>query len=110
MRTIGTVLSHNKRMQDFLRSNGFPYAVAKYFNKGSLRGSWRIYSRPAMEKGDNLWNIYEKWSEELAERFNALGFTNLWHKPLDKWDGNGGLFQVFVRGHNEFLKEVKNGR
>ena len=95
---IGTILPRNKTMQGFLRSNGFPYAVAKYIDKGSLRGSWRIYSRPrASGKEKNIIDTYDKWTPEVVEKLNSLHFTNLYGKPLDIFDGNGGLFSVFAR-------------
>ena len=81
----------NKRMQEFLAANGIE-AVPKYFSEGSMRGTWRLYN-PAI-----------KWSMELAEKLNALGFRRWDSEPLGRWDGNGGDFCAFVRGHNEFLQ------
>ena len=113
MDRIGVQKPHNKRMQEFLRSNGFPYAVVKYMEKGSLQGSWRVYSRPKISVKDrrnkNILEIYDKWSPEVADKLNSLGFSNLWGKPLGQFDGNGGLLSVFVRGRKEFLQEGNNG-
>lgn len=70
-------------MQEFLASKGIQ-AIPKYLSAGSLKGCWRL-SNPAT-----------RWSDELANQLNALGFLN--------FDGNGGVFCVFVRGHNELLE------
>lgn len=79
-------------MQQFLAQHGID-AIPKYIKDGSLRGSWMLYAKDA------------KWTMELADSLNAIGFTNLWHDPLGQYSGNGGLFSVFVRGHDELLKE-----
>lgn len=83
----------NVRMQQFLAANGID-CTPKYIRDGSLRGSWRLYNR----------DFY--WTTLLAEKLNHLGFTNIFGKPLDLTDGNGGCFSVFVRGHNEILGET----
>ncbi len=80
----------NQRMQAFLASYGIE-CVPKYIRNGSLKGSWRLY------------NLEMRWTGELADRLNSLGFSDLWGKPLDYLSGNAGLFSVFVRGHNELL-------
>ncbi len=94
----------NKRMQTFLKANGID-AVPKYLFKGSLKGSWRLYGT----KNGNTHDLkdYQKWTPELAQRLTDLGFRGLFG-PLDQNDGNGGVFSIFVRGHNEFLKEVND--
>ena len=89
----------NKRMQEFLRANGID-AVPKYIAHGSLAPSWRLYGENG-SKQDGFAR-YQKWTMELADRLTALGFRGL-HGPLGKFDGNGGVFSVFVRGHYEFL-------
>lgn len=81
----------NQRMQAFLAENGID-ATPKYLPDGSLRGCWRLY------------NDAVSWSEELAGKLNALGFTDFDGKPLGRFSGNGGSFSVFVRGHNELLE------
>jgi hypothetical protein len=81
----------NRRMQEFLASKGIQ-AIPKYLSAGSLKGCWRL-SNPAT-----------RWSDELANQLNALGFLNFDGRPLGKFDGNGGVFCVFVRGHNELLE------
>jgi len=92
----------NKRMQEFLRASGIN-AVPKYIFKGSLRGSWRLYGiENKKDVGGYGLNKYQKWTLELAEKLTALGFRGL-HGPLGIYDGNGGVFSVFVRGHNNFL-------
>jgi len=80
----------NKRMQEYLVNNGI-YATPKYLQAGSLKGCWRLYNKK------------DRWSEGLVRALNGLGFTNYNGKPLDQLSGNGGMFQVFVRGHSEFL-------
>ena len=92
MATIGVQKEINKAMQAFLRPY-FPRVVVKYMEKGSLRGSYRLYSRP---RGGEFAD-YDKWTPEVYERLNSLGFRNLWGSPLDRFDGNGGLFSVNVR-------------
>lgn len=82
----------NVRMQQFLAANGIQ-ATVKYIPDGSLRGCWRVS------------DITAPWTEELAAKLNALGFTNAHCEPLEKYAGNGGVFSVFVRGHNELLSE-----
>ena len=88
----------NKKMQNFLKANGID-AVPKYIPTGSLKHCWRLYG-----KNGNGWNGYQRWTPDLAEKLTALGFTGLYH-PLGEFDGNGGVFSVFVRGHFEFLEE-----
>lgn len=80
----------NRAMVRFLADNGI-IAQVKYIATGSLRGCWRIS------------NIDQRWSIFMANRLNLLGFTNFDCKPLGEFSGNGGMFQVFVRGHNELL-------
>lgn len=87
----------NKRMQQFLRANGID-AVPKWISTGSLKRCWRLYGK----NGDG-WEGYQKWTPELIEKLTALGFRGL-HGPLGQFDGNGGIFSVFVRGHEELLK------
>ena len=74
----------NKQMQIFLKQNGID-AIPKYINKGSLRGTWRLY------------NYKTKWSITLANKLNNLGFRDFDGKPLARFSGNGGIFQVFIR-------------
>ena len=85
----------NKRMQVFLRQNGID-AVPKYISTGSLKRSWRLYG-----KGDGDYG-YQPWTTDLAEKLTRLGFQGL-RGPLGRFDGNGGVFSVFVRGHYELL-------
>lgn len=94
------MLEHNKQMQKFLKENGID-AIPKYIFKGSLKHSWRLYGI----NGDG-WNGYQKWTENLYNKLNELGFISIHGRPLGQFDGNGGIFSIFVRGHNEFLKEA----
>ncbi len=82
----------NKRMQDFLAANGVT-AVPKYLAAGSLKGCWRLY------------NGQQKWSEELRQKLIRLGFAGFDGAEISRFAGNGGLFSVFVRGHDELLAE-----
>jgi len=79
-------------MQEFLAANGIQ-ATPKYIRTGSLKRCWSLY------------NPNQKWSLELAEKLNALGFKNFAGHPMDRLDGNGGVFSTFVRGHYELLEE-----
>ena len=100
------MLEHNKKMQEFLKENGIN-AIPKYIYKGSLKEAWRLYGKTKKGKKVPPHEQYQKWTPELCEKLNNLGFVGLWGEPLNKFSGNDGLFSVFVRGHNEFL-EVKN--
>lgn len=80
----------NARMEAFLLHHGIP-AQARYAAKGSMKGTWQIWSRKF------------QWSDEVRERLTALGFMNAWREPLSAHSNNGGYFEVTVTGHNEFL-------
>jgi len=82
----------NKRMRNWLKRKGIDASV-KYLWKGSMRGTWRLY------------NPKEKWTQELADKLSRLGFRGFDGKPLHQFSGNGGMFSVFVRGHDELLGE-----
>ncbi len=82
----------NQRMKAFLASHGIK-AMPKYIHEGSLRGLWRLYGAPN-----------EQWTEELRSKLDALGFLDFQGQPLHRFSGNGGLFSVFVMGHNELLQ------
>lgn len=84
------MLEQNRNMAAFIQDNLGIKVIPKYFDKGSMRGTWRLYW-----KG-------EKWSMEWAEKFNALGFTDCWNKSLGEFSGNGGMFQLFVRHEANF--------
>jgi hypothetical protein len=80
----------NKRMTEFLANHGI-HARVKYIPNGSLRGCWRLYD------GVQL------WTQSLQDQLNELGFVGFNNKRLWLYSGNGGVFSVFVRGHNELL-------
>lgn len=82
----------NQRMQVFLALHGIQ-ATPKWIADGSLKRSWRLYNHDM------------PWSIDLANQLNALGFRSLRNEPLGQFDGNGGLFSVFVRGHEELLSD-----
>lgn len=85
-------LPENVRMQDFLKANGID-ATVKYIADGSLRGTWRLS------------NLDQPWTLDLAGKLNALGFVDCHGDPFGQFSGNGGVFSVFARGHNELLRE-----
>lgn len=80
----------NQKMSDFLAPH-FPGIRVKYIATGSLKRTWRLHLPDT------------KWTEEAAVKLNELGFTSFDRMPLGKFSGNGGTFQVFVRGHDEML-------
>ena len=82
----------NKEMKEFLSKNGIE-AVPKYIESGSLKGTWRIYSKgEKIMDGSNL--LF--WTKELAQKMTSLGFRSFDGKPLSVYSGNGGRFSVFV--------------
>ena len=95
----------NKQMRSFLKSNGID-AMPMYIKDGSLKGSWRLYGLKG--KNSDGSPIYQNWVDnyELQNKLNELGFTDLWGKPLSNSSGNGGVFSIFVRGHNELLEPI----
>lgn len=85
-------LPENRRMQSFLRAFGIE-CVPKFIHTGSLKGCWRLY------------NPSYRWTSEYADLLNDAGFTWIDGRPLTGREGNGGMFSVFVRGHNELLND-----
>jgi hypothetical protein len=84
--------TENKNMISFLKQNGINTKVkVRYLWEGSMAGCWQIHS-PG-----------QSWTAELCEKFTALGFKDFDFTPLGKFSGNGGMFSVSVRGHNELL-------
>jgi len=79
----------NKEMQEYLKQHGIKASV-KRIDKGSLRGTWRLYNSKLL------------WDEKLSEKLRKLGFRDFDGNPLHKYSGNGGLFSVFARIHNPF--------
>jgi 2-phospho-L-lactate transferase/gluconeogenesis factor (CofD/UPF0052 family) len=88
----------NKNMQAFLNENGVTARV-KYLDKGSLKGTWRLYE-PKTDWYNNT---------GLINRLTALGFTNYDGEPLTKFSGNGGTFQIFARATNVVLPTTNRG-
>lgn len=84
----------NKRMREFLLSHGID-AMPMWIKDGSLKNTWRLYNRGI------------KWSLELAQKLNSLGFSASRREPFGLFDGNGGVFSVFARGHENLAKESK---
>jgi hypothetical protein len=84
----------NKRMQAFLAQAGIK-ARAMRIHDGSCKQTWRIYNADA------------KWSQGLADKMNSLGFRWIDSRPLDRNMGNGGIFSVCVRGHDELASPCK---
>lgn len=82
----------NRRMRQFLLSHGID-CKPKYIHTGSLKGCWSLY------------NKHIKWSLDLANALNVIGFCDFNRAPLGQHSGNGGVFSVFVRGHNNLVTE-----
>ena len=91
--------AENKAMSEYLRAHGFEGVKARYIEKGSLKGCWSLSGK-----------LVDLWREQDARTLNGLGFWGFDGKPLHMFSGNGGMWQVFVRGHYEMLKENKNDR
>jgi len=87
------VRPENARMMEFLAKHGIKCQV-KYIWNGSLRGTWRLY------------NKNEKWTPELMKKLTDLRFKGFDRNPLTEYSGNGGVFSVFVRGHDELLEDA----
>jgi len=81
----------NTRMKRFLEQYGV-HCMPKYIYEGSMRGTWRLY------------NLHEQWTEQLQDMLTSLSFTDFQGKPLGQFSGNGGMFSVFVRGHDALLQ------
>ena len=93
----------NKRMQDFLENHQISDVTPKYISTGSLKGCWRLCRRVKVQGK----TIFFKWGSTDAEQLNGLGFTDFDGKPLGTYSGNGGSWQVFVRGHQELLNAIR---
>ena len=95
----------NKAMSEYLAREGLLNGVTvKYIVKGSLAGCWRLCMRSAIPG-----KLFETWNEQDATTLNRLGFLGFDGKPLYKFSGNGGMWQVFVCGHYELLKANAGG-
>lgn len=81
----------NQKMQAFLKSRGID-ATPKYISEGSMRGVWRLYKKNAT------------FTKEIESKLTEIGFTNYDGSPLDRYIGNGGIFQVFVKASSEIIK------
>jgi hypothetical protein len=82
-------------MQEFLARNGIK-ATAKRFHDGSMRNTWRLYDHAT------------KWTIELADKLNSLGFTWIDGRPLEQSMGNGGVFSISVRGLDDLASPSKH--
>lgn len=80
---------HNKQMVAHLKARGI-IARAKYIEKGSLKGFWRLY------------NLNITWWDnvELQQKLKNFGFTNWDGTELSNCHGNGGMFHIFVKWNN----------
>jgi len=76
--------TENKIMKNYLAQNGIKARV-KHLDKGSLAGTWRLY------------NPDLRWTEEIAEKLEDLGFRDFDGKHFNRFSGNGGIFSVFAR-------------
>ena len=87
------MLPENKRMTAFLAAHGIPGLKAMRIKDGSMRGCWRLYLKTR--------DGWAKWTPEVAESLNSLGFRGFDNQPLSWLSGNGSYWQTFVRGHDE---------
>ena len=71
----------NQEMKKWLKSRGID-ATPKWLPDGSLKYSWRLYNKKT------------KWTIELANKLNKLGFLGHDFKPLGLFSGNGGMFSI----------------
>lgn len=76
--------AENKNMRKYLADHGIKCRV-KRFESGSMANTWRLF------------NPDLRWTEEIAEKLESLGFKDFDGKPFCKYSGNGGLFSVFAR-------------
>lgn len=87
--------TENKRMKTFLKSNGIN-VTPKYQWRGSLKGTWHLQAK-------------QHWDMAMALKLTKLSFLDFDSEPLNRFSGNGEMFSVFVKGHNEFLAGVSPG-
>ena len=83
-------------MAEWLRAQGVK-AKVRYIWHGSLKTCWSLYDAD------------QRWTPELADKLNGLGFRDFDGLPLRQHSGNGGLFSVFVTGHAEMIEGVTPG-
>ena len=99
--------TENKAMQVFLAKEGLLHGItAKYIREGSLRGTWRLCARTPARIAGRTGRLFETWTEQDASTLNRLGFSGFDGRPLHRFSGNGGgMWQVFVRGHNDLATQ-----
>jgi len=78
--------AHNEQMKALLKANGIDARV-KLIEKGSLKGSWRIYNPDIQWYGNT----------ELHNKLSSMGFKGYFGGELGNFEGNGGVFMVFLR-------------
>jgi hypothetical protein len=84
-------------MAEWLETQGVHVKKARFIWHGSLKTCWSLYD-PA-----------QRWSLELADKLNGLGFRGFDDKPLHRYSGNGGMLAVFAKGHAEMIEGVTPG-
>ena len=84
-------------MQNILKESGIE-AKAMFIWKGSMKGTWRLY-----KKNVSWWN-----NTGLHYKLAFLGFSDYDGDVLDKFSGNGGHFQIFVRANKEITEKCFN--
>lgn len=84
----------NVRMKNMLKQHGI-ICIPWRIHDGSMRGCWKLYG-----KG-------QPWTEELRQRLIAIGFVDYDNNEISVHAGNGGSFQVFVRGFDNLTSEKK---
>jgi hypothetical protein len=89
------MLPHNEKMKAFLKDHGID-AVPWRIDKGSMKGTWRLTGRASRKKGASFDDRYQKWTPELVDKLNAIGFKYFDGTPLSWLSGNGSIFCTFV--------------
>jgi len=95
---MNTLRPENQLMKNYLLLHGID-AKVMYIAKGSEKGTWRIVNQKI--------NWYQ--DPALWDKFNSLGFTDSWGKPLGLYSSNGGCLAIIARSSltEQFLKEAK---
>lgn len=71
----------------------------KYIVEGSLKGTWRLYNH------DIPW-----WDNtELQNKLKCLGFRNHDGEQITNFNGNGGIFSVFLIAPYNITNTCANG-
>lgn len=83
----------SQEMKNYLSSHNIPVTSAKYNKTGSMKGTWHLYGKNS------------PWTRELIKKLNDLDFRDMDGKLLNRYSGNGGQFDVYVRFDDSKIKE-----